>query len=253
MKLSNIAIVLSRPEEARNVGAVCRAMANSGLSDLRIVGEKGNIDSQKVKMLAIHAFDVFLQAKFFSSLKGSLSDCTFSCATTRRRGKKRKGKLLLPEEAASLVDRVTGNKGEEGGGKAAIVFGNERTGLNDEEVNECNVGVTIPASEEFGSLNLSHAVQIMCYVLFRFAGERQAGYIPIDAAHLQNLVTSISNNLQEIGFFSVAGKRGKEGMEMFWRDILARAALSKGEAQYLEKIFNKIAGLTRRNCLKNNV
>lgn len=247
MKLNNIAIVLARPEEARNVGSVCRAMANCGISDLRIIGEKENLDSQKIKVLAIHAFDVFQNAKFYSSLKDALSDCVLSCATTRRRGRKRKGKLLFPEEAATFIDQVTGEEGKEGGGKAAIVFGNERTGLNDEEINECNVGVTIPSSESFGSLNLSHAVQVMCYVLFRFAGEKQAGYIPIDMAHLQKVVTTIADNLQAIGFFSVAGR---EGMEMFWRDILARAALSEGEAHYLEKTFNKIAGLSKNNRSK---
>ena len=244
MKLNNIAIVLVRPEEARNVGSVCRAMANNGISDLRIIGEKESLDCQKVKVLAIHAFDVFQNAQFYSSLKDALSDCVLACATTRRRGRKRKGKLLFPEEAAAFIDRVTGKEGEKGGGKVAVIFGNERTGLNDKEINECHIGVTIPSSKNFGSLNLSHAVQVMCYVLFRFAGEKQAGYIPIDTAHLQKVVATIANNLQTIGFFSVAGR---EGMEMFWRDILARAALSEGEAQYLEKIFNKIAGLSRNS------
>lgn len=247
MKLTNISIVLVHPEEARNVGAVCRAMANSDLSDLRIIGKKDSLDYQKVKVLAVHAFDVFQKAKFFSSLKGALSDCTLSCATTRRRGRKRKGKLLFPEEMAAFIDRITGRQGEEGGGKVAVVFGNERTGLNDEEINECNLGVTIPSSEVFGSLNLSHAVQIICYVLFRFTGEKQTGYVPIDAVRLQKLVTSIADNLQTIGFFSVAGR---EGMEMFWRDILAKSALSEGDTHYLEKIFSKIAGLFRNNHSK---
>lgn len=247
MNLNNIAIVLTRPEEARNVGAVCRAMANSGLSDLRIIGEKESLDSQKVKMLAIHAFDIFQDARFYPSLKGALSDCVLSCATTRRRGRKRKGKLLFPEEAAVFIDRVTGKKRGEGGGKVAVVFGNERTGLNNEEINECNIGITIPSSESFGSLNLSHAVQVMCYVFFRFAGENQVGYIPIDAVQLQKVVATIADNLQAIGFFSVAGR---EDMETFWKDILSRAALSEGEAQYLEKIFNKVAGLSRNNLSK---
>lgn len=241
MKLNNIAIVLVRPEEPRNVGSVCRAMANSGLSDLRIIGEKESLDSQKVKVLAIHAFDIFQKAQFFPSLKDALCDCSFSCATTRRRGRKRKGKLLFPEEAAVFIDRITGKEGQEGGGKVAVVFGNERTGLNDKEINECNIAVTIPSSDGFGSLNLSHAVQVMCYVLFRFTGEKYAGYTPIDSAHLQKVVTCIADNLQAIGFFRVAGR---EGMEMFWTDILSRAALSEGEAQYLEKIFNKVTGLS---------
>ena len=164
MNLSNIIIVLCRPEESRNVGAVCRAMANNGLKTLRIVGKKSDFDEERVRILAIHAADIWERAEFFDSITEATKDCTLCAGTTRRRGKKR-GKLLLPEEFAALASEATGSASLPGG-KVAAVFGNERTGLTEEEIDECTMGVTIPSDDGFPSLNLSHAVQIISYFLF---------------------------------------------------------------------------------------
>lgn len=237
MNLDNIVIVLSRPEEPRNIGAVCRAMANNSIHELRIVGKKEDIDIEKVHVLAIHAAYIFDNAKFYDSITEATADCVCSGGTTRRKGKKRKGKLLLPEEFAKIADNSTNAEN----GKVAVVFGNERTGLEDHEVLECTIGVTIPSSEEFGSLNLSHAVQILCYHLFRQNSESKTGFTPITLNRLQGTVNTITDNLQKIGFFKIAGKND---MEHFWTDILSRANLSEGEAKYIEKIFTKAAGLS---------
>ena len=167
MNLSNIVIVLDHPDESRNIGAACRAMANNDLSELRIVGNKSDYDIEHIHVLAIHAGGIFDKAQFFTSITEATKDCSICAGTTRRRGKKR-GKLLLPEEFADIADNITGASTVPGG-KVAVIFGNERTGLTDEQLDECNLGVTIPSSDNFGSLNLSHAVQIMSYHLFRKA------------------------------------------------------------------------------------
>ena len=244
MDLNKIIIVLVRPEESRNVGAVCRAMANSGISTLRIVGKREDFDGEHVRVLAIHAAGIWEKAQFFDDITQATADCTLAAGTTRRRGKKRKGKLLLPEECAALAARVTGTNAEDGG-RIAIVFGNERTGLTDDELAACTVGVTIPASPAFASLNLSHAVQIICYHLFRAQATASPGYIPLTLERLDHTVMTIADDLQKIGFFTLAGR---PDMERFWRMILSRAALSEGEASYLEKLFDKVAGLVGRNA-----
>ena len=235
MDLQNIYIVLSHPEESRNVGAVCRAMANSGLKHLRIVGNREDFDDERVRILAIHASYIWENAEFFSSVTDAVSDCFCAAGTTRRRGKKRKGKLLLPEEFISEIKNADG--------KAAIVFGNERTGLTDSELEECTIGVTIPSDADFASLNLSHAVQIMCYHAFRAAKNASAGYTPVPLERLEKTVEIIADNLQKIGFFSVTGRHD---MEQFWKMILSRAAVSEGEAKYIEKVFDKAAGLSQK-------
>lgn len=245
MNLSNVVVILSRPEESRNVGAVCRAMANNSLKTLRIVGKKSDFDEERVRILAIHAASIWENAQFFDSITEAAKDCTIIAGTTRRRGKKR-GKLLLPEEFADTADQISSD------GKIAIVFGNERTGLEEEELDECTMGVTIPSSEEFGSLNLSHAVQIISYQIFRksLEGKNKAsrGYTPVSLERLGKTVTEIADNLQKIGFFKVTGR---PDMEKFWTDILSRAALSESEAQYIEKIFDKAAGLAGKRKVEN--
>ena len=259
MNLSNIVIVLDHPDESRNIGAACRAMANNDISDLRIVGKKEDYDIEHIHVLAIHAGPIFDKAHFYNSITEATKDCAVCAGTTRRRGKKR-GKLLLPEEFAELADNITGvvsihplRGHSTTGGKVAVIFGNERTGLTDEQLDECNLGVTIPSSDNFGSLNLSHAVQIMSYHLFRRAllqkkGEYR-GYTPLTLERVDQTVKTITDDMQKIGFFKMPGR---EDMENFWRSILSRASLSEGEAQYLEKTFDKMAGLAKKNSTNSS-
>ncbi|MBR1721044.1 MAG: RNA methyltransferase [Treponema sp.] len=244
MNLSNVVIVLSRPEESRNVGAVCRAMANSGLKNLRIVGKKSDFDEERVRILAIHAAYIWENALFFDSITDAVKDCVICAGTTRRRGKKR-GKLLLPEEFTKMASDLSEKS------RVAVVFGNERTGLEEGELDECNLGVTIPSCEEFGSLNLSHAVQIISYHLFRKSLDEKKhaspGYVPISLEKLGLTVEKMADDLQKIGFFKLAGR---EDMTKFWTDIFSRAALSDGEAKYIEKVFDKAAGLAGKQKME---
>lgn len=242
MNLSNIVIILDHPDESRNIGSACRAMANNDIKSLRIIGKKENYNIEQIYTLAIHAKDIFDNATFFDSITEATADCVLCAGTTRRRGKKRKGKLLLPEEFAKTSSQIT-NLSENNNSKIAVVFGNERTGLTDEQLEECNIGVTIPSSDEFSSLNLSHAVQIICYTLFREKNSTVTGYTPLNLKRIDKTVTVISDNLKKIGFFSL---NGQKEMELFWRNLLARSALSESEAQYLEKIFSKAAGLSQK-------
>lgn len=247
MNLSNIVIVLDHPDESRNIGAACRAMANNDISELRIVGKIEDYDIEHIHVLAIHAGAIFDNAHFYDSIREATADCSICAGTTRRRGKKR-GKLLLPEEFAKMTSETTDSNA-----KVAIVFGNERTGLTDPQLDECNLGVTIPSSDNFGSLNLSHAVQILSYHMYRQSlVEKKSdyrGYTPLSLERVDQTVQNITDNMQKIGFFKMPGR---EDMENFWRSILSRASLSEGEAQYLEKTFTKMAGLASKNQTKED-
>ena len=241
MNLKNIVIVLDHPDESRNIGAACRAMANNDIKELRIVGNKSDYDLEHIHVLAIHAGPIFDSAHFYNSIKEATADCTVCAGTTRRSGKKR-GKLLLPEEFADHI-----NSASEQGAKIAVVFGNERTGLTDEQLDQCTAGITIPSSNDFGSLNLSHAVQIICYHLFRKKlSERAGGYKgvnPVTLERIDKAVQNITDDMQKIGFFKMPGR---EDMENFWRSVLSRAAITESEAKYLEKTFSKMAGLSQK-------
>ena len=238
MKNSDVYIVLTHPDESRNIGSACRAMANMGITKLRIVGKKEDYKDRQIRILAIHAAYIWDNAEFFDSITDAVKDCVIAAGTTRRRGKRRKEWLVTPEEFSEKVKNISA-------GKIAVVFGNERTGLTDEELAECTIGVNIPSDPDFPSLNLSHAVQIMCYTLYRILEtETLEGYTPISLDRLDKTVDTIADNLQKIGFFSVTGK---DDMKQFWKSLLSRAVLSEGEAAYLEKVFSKAAGLASKN------
>lgn len=240
MTIKDICIILTHPDESRNIGSVCRAMANMGITDLRIVGKRKDYKDRQVRILAIHAAYIWDNAQFFDSITEAASDCTVAAGTTRRRGKKRKEWLVTPEEFASQTATYAA------GTRIALIFGNERTGLTDEELAECTIGINIPSHPDFPSLNLSHAVQVMCYVMYRALETADtAGYTPITLERLDKTVGVIADDLQKIGFFKVTGR---EDMEKFWQSVLSRAVLSEGEAAYIEKVFNKAAGLASKTA-----
>ena len=254
MLLSEVIIVLSRPAEAGNVGAVCRAMKNMGLSQLRIV-KPGFKDAEGVflngqdplsaagcgrnpailKARAVHAFDVWEKAESFESLSAAVKDCALVIGTTRRRGRHRKQVTMTPGElAVFLRDRP---------GKAALVFGNERTGLEDGELGLCNMASHIPVDGLFPSLNISHAVQVYAYELFLAltCPEATKGqWVPLSGQAIEGLVREVTDNLKLLGFYK---QIGREGQEQFFRDLFSRAALTEREGRYFAKIIAKAVHL----------
>ena len=229
-----VAVILCRPEISRNIGAVCRAMANNDCYDLRIVGNKTDYDEQEILRLAIHADAIWHNARFFEpsvdGLKAAVADSSIVAGTTRRMGEKRKSWGMTPEEFCSFA-------WTNAEGLIAVVFGNERTGLTDEELHICSLALNIPSSQVFPSLNLSHAVQLICYTLFRAYSRQQYGYQRIPYTDITAAAEHINEYLCAIGLFKHGGK---EDNIRFFQEIIARAGLSIREARYLETLFKKI-------------
>jgi tRNA/rRNA methyltransferase/tRNA (cytidine32/uridine32-2'-O)-methyltransferase len=251
MLLDDVVIILSRPAESGNIGAVCRAMMNMGLSRLRIVPEPGGAnapgDEAQIRARAVHAAGIWEKAEHFPTLAAAVAGFPFVIGTTRRTGRRRKSHTMTPEETALRL--------REHPGPAALVFGNERTGLDDGELNLCNLAAHIPAAPAFPSLNLSQAVQIFCYELYRaLAGEPRGSprtepfaprsgrrWTPLDQTALEETVRAVTDSLESLGFYK---QPGREEQERFFRDIFSRAALTRREAEYLELIFAKAARLS---------
>lgn len=233
MTLDDIVVILCRPSESGNIGAVCRALKNMGLKRLRIVAPERAVDDAVVRARCVHAEDVWDGAESFPGLAEALADCSISVATTRRRGKKRKDLTLPPEDLAALLASRPG--------PAAVVFGNERTGLSEEEVDLCDLASHVPADDAFPSLNLSHAVQVYAYALYRALGPAEPDrWVPADRSRLDELVRAMTDSLESIGFYTQAGRPAQE---RFFRGLLSRAAVTLDETRYLEKIFRKMARL----------
>jgi len=242
MRMSDIVVVLCRPSEPGNVGAACRAMKNMGLSQLRVVAPEP-MDSAALLARAVHAGDVWRDARAFGTLAEAVADCSIAVGTTCRRGRKRKASMRPRELAAWLAGRGASPA------PVALVFGNERAGLDAGEIACCDAASHIPASGAFPSLNLSHAVQVYAYeMLLAFgegrggqAGARVAGeWDPLERREAEALAEGMTETLAGLGFYKYPGR---EEQARFLRDVICRAGLSEREGLYLKEIIEKAARL----------
>ena len=154
------AIILSHPQMGENIGAAARAMANFGLADLRLVSPRAGWPNAKATAMAAGAANVVETARVFPTVADALGDRNYILATSaRERGVARE--VLTPPEAARRLRAASGRDE-----KTAILFGNERAGLDNDEISLCDAVITIPTAE-FASINLAQAVLITSYEWFR--------------------------------------------------------------------------------------
>ncbi len=226
-----VAIVLVEPQNPGNVGMVCRAMKNMGLSRLRLVNPC-RLDHPDAAMFAVSAKDVLARAEVFPTLAAALADAPLSVATTRRHGKYRR-EIVTPGEVALRL------RADGGANNAALVFGREDSGLTTDEVALCRWQATIPTAEEYGSLNLAQAVLVFAYELFRGAGKDVSGPPRQLAAgeDLETLYRHMEQSLLRIGFLN---PQNPAHLMRTLRRIFARAELDMREVAVLRGIMSQI-------------
>jgi tRNA/rRNA methyltransferase len=154
------AIILSAPQLGENIGAAARAMANFGLSDLRLVAPRDGWPNDKATAMAAGAAHITEVARVFGSLKEALGDLHLVFATTARdRGITKE--VLTPAECARRLRHAAAR-----GQRTGILFGNERAGLDNDEISLADAVVTVPTAA-FASMNLGQAVLLLGYEWFR--------------------------------------------------------------------------------------
>lgn len=157
--LDNIKIVLCNTSHSGNIGSSARAMKTMGLHNLILVNPTAIIDDHAIA-LACNAFDVLQDAKIVHAIDDAIGDTTLSIALSSRK-REFTNNLTTPKKImAEIFTHIRA------GGKTALVFGSEKNGLTIEQLEKCNCIVTIPGNIEYCSLNLSQAVQIMCYEIY---------------------------------------------------------------------------------------
>ena len=172
LALDRVRVVLSRTSHPGNIGAAARAMKNMGLRDLWLVAPEAFPD-EVATARASGAADLLESARVVDTLEEALADTVFSAALTARRRELSLPRMQARDAAHELVRRT-------GDGSVALVFGNETSGMTNEEVGLCSLPVTIPTDAQFSSLNLGAAVQVLSYEL-RMAALGEAAAAPVDA------------------------------------------------------------------------
>jgi tRNA/rRNA methyltransferase len=151
-----VRLVLLRPRNPENLGAAARAMKNFGVDDWAIAS-LGTHDFAAMRRVAVHAEDLLDRPRLVETLDEAVADCAWVVGTSSRavKGKRRLAPADVAREALARAAE----------GRTAIVFGDERSGLTNDEVHRCHDLSAIPTAAAQPSLNLAQAVLVYCYEL----------------------------------------------------------------------------------------
>lgn len=234
MKPEHISVILVEPQGPLNVGAVCRTMMNFGLSDLRLVAPCEDFQSEDARKMALNAKEMLQTASCHDTLASALSDVHTAFGTTRRFGKYRRD-FLTPEQTA---EEITGH-GD--GLRTALVFGREDTGLTTRELDMCQKFVTIPTSETFASMNLSHAVTILLWEIRKQTDRRthDLGAVGKQAAgeELEQMYAHMKETLTRVEYLDPLNP---DHLMRTYRRIFGRAGLYSRDVRIIRGLMSRI-------------
>lgn len=247
MSLERIRVVLLRPREAQNVGAVARAMKNMGLAQLVLV-DAPPLDEARARTLAVHADDVLTARREVTTLAAALDDCGLVIGTSGRPTAARDGGMTPRELAPAILAAATAND-------VALLFGPEDHGLSLAELKLCQHVLTIPTSEAYGSLNLAQAVLVCAYELWTAAAAAVAGSTARGRDLAPNARLELMYAKLEAGLHAVSFLHGEEAPATMRRirHLLGRAGLDGEEVQMLLGMARQMswAGTRARATLRN--
>ncbi|HVA92214.1 MAG TPA: TrmH family RNA methyltransferase [Chloroflexota bacterium] len=238
--LPGIVLVLDRPRDPLNVGAVVRLMGNFGLPCLRLV-EPAAFDPAQVLRLARRGQAVLDGIRRYPSLPDALADCGYVIGTTRRvRAIARP--VLTPEEAAPVLLAA-----RDEGRPAAVIFGPEDFGLDNAALDRCHALLTIPAVPEDASLNLAQAALLVAYELRRAALQvnpvgteaRAPSERIAQGADLEAMFSGLHAMLEAMHPVQIPGRTDHAMARL--RALLMRAQPSEADARLLAGIFQHVA------------
>jgi len=211
--LENFNIVLVAPLYAANIGSVCRAMANCGLSRLSLVAPQCVDGWAEAGRLACHAGGILDAAPRFDTLDEALADASIVVGTTARDGLYRQH----VKQPRGFMPKLLEQAGR--GANVALVFGREDTGLLNEEILRCNHLIQIPTHPGYPSLNLAQAVLLCCHELFLSADIYEA---PVEKSDF-------------------APARQREQCLAMWREmLLATGFMQQEKADHMMQAFQRI-------------
>jgi tRNA (cytidine32/uridine32-2'-O)-methyltransferase len=243
--LANLRIVLVGTQHPGNIGSAARAMKTMGLSALQLVAPE-RFPDKDASMLAAGADDVLDVAGVHAGLDDALAGCRLVLGTSARRRHVPMPELSPRQAAARLV-------AEAAHGPVALVFGRERTGLENHELQRCHASVGIPADPAYSSLNLAAAVQVLAYEI-RLAALGDDGRLsgsaprpepeepPATADELERLFGHLDQALADIDFHK--GKPPDMVMQRL-RRLFLRAGLDSREVKILRGILSEAQRMAR--------
>lgn len=238
--LGGPAIVLVGPQLGENIGAVARAMLNCGLTDLRLVAPRDGWPNPKANAMAAGADAVLEAAQVFETTVKAVADLHRVYATTARSRDMIKP-VVTPRQAAAEMRAADGARQ-----RCGVLFGPERTGLDNDDVALAGTVLTVPLNPAFTSLNLAQAVLLIGYEWFQAEDATPARArlddraMPAGQTAMLNFFEHLEGALDEAGFFNVAEKR--PAMVRNLRALFHRTEPTEQEVRTLHGIVTTLAG-----------
>lgn len=228
-----ISIILVESKLSANVGAIARVMKNFGFDDLVLINPKCNYLSQTARNRAKHANDVLDKAKV--KKPAYLNQFDYLVATTAVLGSDYNipRSPITPQQLAEKFVKVDHKK------RIGILIGRESTGLTNQEILRSDFVVSIPTSSNYGTMNISHAVGIIVYELFKVSSETKISDHIISASKKEKeiILKKINQILNKLDFST---KEKKETQRRVWKRVFGKSFLTKREAFALIGFFKKL-------------
>ena len=199
-------IVLVNTQIPENLGATARAMLNFNLKNLRVVSPLFELSNEKIIPLSAGADSVIKNIKKFSVFEDSVKDLNILVATTNRLRSVKKKQITFQK-----LNKIISNSKN----KVGIIFGPEKSGLENEHLSICDYSLKINSNPKFSSLNLSHAVSIVAYEIWRgnfrkrilISNVKKKSDLQATKGELSNFLLILQEHLEENGFFSVLERK----------------------------------------------
>jgi tRNA/rRNA methyltransferase len=230
------AIILIDPQLGENIGMVARAMLNCGLTDLRLVRPRDGWPSEKAAKASSGADLVLEKARIFNNTSEAIGNLSLVFAATKRERDMTKRAVTLEKAAKEIVD--VGRIG------CGVLFGGEANGLTNDDVSLANSVLTISLNPEFSSLNLSQAVLLMAYEIFKIKSGTASTQFAIQTncqankKEMLGLFNHLENALDDSGFFHVREKRPI--MVRNLRNLIQRADPTEQEVRTLRGVISSL-------------
>ena len=227
-------IVLVNTQLPENLGATARSMLNFQFERLRVINPKFSLDNEKIIPVCAGADKVIKKIKVFKKFSDSIKDFNYVIATSNRVRSQKKNEIGF----GKLKEIISKNF------KVAIVFGPEKSGLDNEHLSLCDYAIKINSNQKFSSLNLSHAVAIVCYNLYTLLlkkGESNKEKLIENVAKKNELLSFykiLEETLDTSNFFNV--KERKKITFQKIKNIFCKYKMSSEEVRTLISIFKKI-------------
>ena len=235
-EISGPAIILIDPQLGENIGMVARAMLNCGLTDLRLVRPRDGWPSEKAAKASSGADLVIEKARLFNNTSEAIGNLSLVFAATKRERDMTKNAVTL-EKAAKEITGV-------GGIGCGVLFGGEANGLTNDDVSLANSVLTISLNPEFSSLNLSQAVLLIAYEIFKIKGGTAPTQLAIQTncqankKEMLGLFNHLENALDDSGFFHVREKRPIVVRNL--RNLIQRADPTEQEVRTLRGVISSL-------------